>query len=136
MFKAGSIDKLISKLFSDYVDDNNAFPTVVGRDGMCPVGEFNSISDIMNEVNGYQSEWEEKLNLPVVEKQTNIYFHDQGSASTYSRQGHYYHVSYIQDHVVPYCLIKHFPAQFHFRSLALHHHKRHGTTVIYDYISP
>jgi len=97
MFKAGSIDKLISKLFSDYVDDNNAFPTVVGRDGMCPVGEFNSISDIMNEVNGYQSEWEEKLNLPVVEKQTNIYFHDQGSASTYSRQGHYYHVSYMPD---------------------------------------
>ncbi len=97
MFEKGSLDRLINNLFVDYVQHNNEFPSIIGRTAECSIEEYTSLSTIMEEIKDYRKSWDESLDIPVVETQTNVYFHDTKSASTYGVKKRYYYVSYMPD---------------------------------------
>lgn len=95
MFREGSIDKMINRLFADYVEQYNSFPAVVGRDGVCDAKQVHSVSVVLDDVKKHQEQWDQQLQLPVVESQTNIYLRELGTVSTYSKQGFFYRISHM-----------------------------------------
>ena len=40
MFKAGSLDKLLDNMFDGYIEDNNEYPTTIGRTGLYNVSDL------------------------------------------------------------------------------------------------
>lgn len=77
MFKAGSLDKLIYRLFTDHIEANNAFPTVVGMEEFVLRDEVSSIEGMMTKIEQYQKNWHQKIQLPVLAQQLYFYMPNQ-----------------------------------------------------------
>ena len=95
MFKAGSLDKLIYRLFTDHIEENNTFPTVVGMEEYVLRDEVSSLEEIMPKIEQYQKTWHQKIQLPVLAQQLYFYMPNQLVKSLYNVKEISCQVTYI-----------------------------------------
>ncbi len=95
MFKAGSLDKLIYRLFTDHIEESNTFPTVVGMEEYVLRDEVSSLEEIMPKIEQYQKTWHQKIQLPVLAQQLYFYMPNQLVKSLYNVKEFSCQVTYI-----------------------------------------
>lgn len=96
MFKAGSLDKLLDNIFDSYIEENNQYPVVIGRNGSCATKDVSGLDVVENSVDGYEKTWTEYLSdIPVITSQTRYKFEEESSQGSCGSKGNYLSVSYI-----------------------------------------
>lgn len=97
MFKAGSLDKLLNRLFSQYVETENDFPTVIGKESYVMRADYPDMESMQALMTEYHEKWNYLIELPVLEKQACFYYARSNTVSTYSTKGRGYNVSYMPE---------------------------------------
>ncbi len=95
MFKAGSLDKLIGRIFLQYIEGENQFPTVIGKSDYVMAEEFPSVAALMEEIDRYNSKWSKRIQLPVLEEQLFFHLPNKLTKCTYNEKGYSYNVAYM-----------------------------------------
>lgn len=98
MFKAGSLDKMLDRIFTNYIDEENEYPTVLSRGGSYSVSSRPTASDVNAGIKGYQDTWEKYLSdIDIVETQTRMKLTEETSQGSYGSKGNYLTVSYMPE---------------------------------------
>lgn len=98
MFKAGSLDKMLERIFTNYIDEENEYPTVISRGGSYSSSNRSTVADVNAGIKGYQDTWEKYLSdLDIVETQTRMNLTKETSQGSYGSKGNYLTVSYMPE---------------------------------------
>lgn len=103
MFKSGAMDVTLRTYFRTYIEDNNRYPTVIGRGKSFEAGSDRNIDNIMSEIKGYEDAWGKYLSeLDIMDKQTTIKTNQVGVKSSYGSNRIFMSLDYLDrlsDHV-------------------------------------
>lgn len=98
MFKDGSMNKLLNQTFTGYIEDENKYPTVIGRQGAYKTGNVPDVSGVQNAIAEYERVWEKYLaGIDVLNRQTVLRLSEQASRSAYGSRAIYLRISHIPD---------------------------------------
>lgn len=98
MFKEGSLNKLLNQTFEQYIEDNNSYPTMIGRSGSYQTKAAPESSVICDKIYEYQAIWNKYLSdIDVIEQQTRLKLAEETSQGSYGSKGNYLSVSYMPD---------------------------------------
>lgn len=95
MFKAGSLDKLLNRIFVQHIEDTNSFPTVIRKEDYVLQTDYSSVADMNALVDAHRTKWSSIMNLPILEEQTYFYFPRETTMSTYANRGYRHNISYM-----------------------------------------
>ena len=71
MFKEGSMNMLLKNSFNNYIEENNQYPTVIGRSGAYSKENCSEISVAKDNIDSYIALWDEYLSeIDVSARQT------------------------------------------------------------------
>lgn len=98
MFKDGSMNKLLNQTFTSYIEDNNKYPTVIGRQGQYNTSNVSSVSGVQSAISDYEGVWQKYLpDIKVLNKQTVLKLPDQTARGTYGSKSFYPCVGHMPD---------------------------------------
>lgn len=98
MFKEGSLNKLLNQTFEKYIEENNRYPSMIGRSGSYQMEGTPSVSLIHDKIEEYQTIWSKYLtDIDVVSRQTILKLSEETSQGSYGSKGNYLSVSHMPD---------------------------------------
>ena len=96
MFKGGSLDKMLLDTFEKQAQQENQYPTVIGRSGSYKTQKYDSVSKVLGGIHGYRDVWNEYLSeIDILSEQVKISMKKEGSQGSYGSKGNYLSVSYM-----------------------------------------
>ncbi len=96
MFKAGSLDKLLDNMFDGYIEDNNEYPTTIGRTGLHNVSDLSGIDALERTVSEYEKTWTGYLTeIGVLTGQSCFKFEEESCQGSCGSKGNYLSIGYI-----------------------------------------
>lgn len=103
MFKSGAMDMTLKSYFNTYIEENNRYPTSIGRGKSFGVDESFLVDDILAEIEAYEDLWNEYLSeLDTLSKQTTIKTNQVGAKRDFSKNRIFVSIDYqdkITDHI-------------------------------------
>lgn len=98
MFKIGSLDKMLDKMFVNYIEENNEYPTVISRGGSYATGSRATAEAVYEGIQEYQATWEKYLSdIDVVNTQTRMKLTEESCRGSYAGKGKYLTVSHMPE---------------------------------------
>lgn len=97
MFKHGSLDMMLSEKFDSYIEDNNKYSAVIGRDGTCDAGEYGDVEAILNRISSYEEKWMYYLDIDKEISQTRLLLDSAFANSNLGALNKPLDISYIDD---------------------------------------
>lgn len=98
MFKEGSMNMLLKNSFNNYIEENNQYPTVIGRSGAYSKENCSEISVAKDSIDSYIALWDEYLSeIDVSARQTIFEFEKESSQGGYGSKGNYLSITYIPE---------------------------------------
>lgn len=98
MFKNGSMNKLLNQMFTGYIEENNQYPTVIGRQGSYQTSHVRDVSGVRSAIADYEAVWKKYLtDLTVLNSQTVLRLSEQSARGAYGSKAIYVRVSHMPD---------------------------------------
>lgn len=98
MFQAGASDKLLRTTFEKYIEENNQYPTVIGRSGVCDTEKTSEAEQVIRQIQEYENTWKRYLSdLTPLTTQTRLTLGEEKCRGTYDSKNSYLSISYIPD---------------------------------------
>lgn len=97
MFKKGSLNKLIQSKFTSFIEENNEYPSVIGRNGSCKIQEFSNMEAIKGKIDSYGESWQKYMKVPAQAIETCIFLEGTGITPEYGGKGGYPDIACMPD---------------------------------------
>ncbi len=97
MFKKGSLNRLIQSKFTDYIEDNNEYPAVIGRSGSCKTKDFPTVEAITEKIDSYGKSWQKYMKIPAREIETCMSVEGSKITQQYDGKNNWANIAYIPD---------------------------------------
>ncbi len=95
MFREGSLNRLLQTLFTEYIEENNEFPTTMERSDKIATKEFGTVDDVVNVMDDYEKSWVQYLNLPVLQRQQVLSILGGNAETTFGNKTRQITIGYI-----------------------------------------
>lgn len=99
MFKSGSLNRLLEQTFIQYIQDNNAYPTVISKTTDVNLAASKVSTDaIINEIEKYNDVWRKNVkSIGELDNQTILSLQQASAQGTFGSKGDYLSITYIPD---------------------------------------
>lgn len=98
MFKSGSLNRLIRQMFTDRLEDEQVYPTVIGKNGPLEVDAQTTVEDIISGIMEEQSKWEKVFyDVPILVSQTKLQVPEKVGVGELAEKGKPIEVTYLKD---------------------------------------
>jgi len=98
MFKSGAMDVTLRTYFTDYIEENNKYPTIIGRKDAVSADYEEGIDKILTSLNGYEETWKKYLNRQrVISSQTVISTGQFSVKTSYEDKSMFLRLNYMDD---------------------------------------
>ncbi|MDE6760997.1 MAG: ABC transporter permease [Lachnospiraceae bacterium] len=97
MFKKGSLNRLIQSKFTDYIEENNEYPSVIGRSGSCKTQSFPTVEAITGKIDSYGESWQKYMKISAREIETCMYVEGNRVTQQYDGKNNWSNIAYIPD---------------------------------------
>ena len=72
MFKHGSLDMMLSEKFDEYIEENNEYSAVIGRNGSCDMEKYGDVEAVLERISTYEDKWMDYLDIDKETSQTRL----------------------------------------------------------------
>lgn len=96
MFKSGAMDVTLKTYFRSYIEDNNRYPTTIGRGKNFAINNEQTVDKIFSEISEYEATWKKYLSdLDVIDTQTTIKTNTVGIKTNYGAKRTFLSLDYV-----------------------------------------
>ncbi len=97
MFKAGSLDKLLNRIFVQHIEEENTYPLVLNTENYVMAEEYPTIDSLNTYIKEKGERWGHYVQLPVLEEEVWFYLSRQEALGTYAKKSISYSVSHMPE---------------------------------------